>query len=195
TAIGEFAGSMATLSGNADLEVRGPRSGFDEAIFVGLAQDPDIAVASPIVEVDARIQGRDDALSLFGVDAFRAGVVTPALTGNAADALDVLRPDTVFVSPAAAASLRVQTGDKVTLQAGLRAVTLTVAGFVQSPSSQRYAVMDVAAVQELFGRVGRLTRIDLRVRPGADVHAVRTRIMPGLPAGLAIEAPRARADA
>ena len=195
TAIGEFAGSMATLSGSADLEVRGPRSGFDETLFVGLAQDPDIAVASPIIEIDARIKGRDDALIIFGVDAFRAGAVTPALTGNANDPLDVLRPDTVFLSTAAAAWLSAQAGDRLTLQAGLRDVTLTVAGLVQSSSSQRYAVMDVAAVQEHFGRVGRLTRIDLRVRPGVDVGAVRTRLRSGLPAGLGVEAPQARAEA
>ena len=193
-AIGEFAGSMAMLSGSADLEVRGPRSGFDETVFVRLAQDPDIAVASPVVEVDARIKGRDDALSILGVDAFRAGAVTPALLPNANDPLDVLRPDTLFLSPAAAAWLPGQTGDTVTLQAGLRDVTLRVAGMVPSTSSQRYAVMDIAAAQEHFDRMGRLTRVDLRVRPGVDISAVRTRLLSGMPAGLVVGTPQARAE-
>ena len=164
-------------------------------LFVTLAQDPDIAVASEVVEVDARIKGRNDALPLFGVDAFRAGAVTPALLGNAADPLDVLRPDRLFLSPAAAAWLSVRTGETVTMQAGLRDLTFTVAGLLQSSSSQRYAVMDIAAAQQAFDRVGRLTRVDLRVRPGADVGALRTRILGGLPAGVAIEAPQTRADA
>ncbi len=194
-AVGEFAGSMATLSGNADLEVRGPRSGFDETLFVTLAQDPDVAVASAVVEVDARIMGRDDALTVFGVDAFRAGVVTPALLADAADPLDALRPDTVFLSPAAAAWLSVQTGDTIAMQSGLRDVTLKVAGLVRSPSSQRYAVMDIAAAQQAFDRVGSLTRVDLRVRPGVAVATLRARLNAGMPAGLAVEAPRARADA
>jgi putative ABC transport system permease protein len=193
-AIGEFAGSMATLSGNADLEVRGPRSGFDEMLFTVLAQDPEIAVASPVVEVDARIKGRDDALSVFGVDAFRAGAVTPALLASAADPLDVLRPDAVFLSNAAAAWLPARIGDTVTLQAGLRDVVLTVAGLIQSPSSQRYAVMDVAAAQNAFDRVGSLTRVDLRVRPGVDTAALRSRWLPLLPAGTAIAAPQERVD-
>jgi len=195
TAIGEFTGSMATLSGSADLEVRGPRSGFDESLFVNLATDPDIAVASPVVEVDARIKGRDEALSIFGVDAFRAGAVTPSLMGNASDLLDVLRPDTVFLSPAAATWLRVSPGDKVTLQSGLRDVVLTVAGYVQAAASQSYAVMDVAAAQEQFGRVGRLTRVDLRVRPGADVGALRARLARELPAGIDVAPPQLRTDA
>jgi len=194
-AIGEFAGSMATLSGSADLEVRGPRAGFDETLFVGLAQDADIAVASPVVEIDARIKGRDEALPVFGVDAFRAGTVTPSLTGSASDLLDVLRPDTAFVSAAAASQLDLAKGGTVTLQSGLRDVVLTVAGLAQSASSQSYAVMDIAAAQEQFGRVGRLTRIDLRVRPGADVAAVRTRLASALPTGVSVEPPQARADA
>ena len=48
-------------------------------VFARLARDPDIAVASPVVEVDARLAGRDDALRIYGVDAFRAAAVTPAL--------------------------------------------------------------------------------------------------------------------
>jgi putative ABC transport system permease protein len=194
SAIGEFAGSMATLSGNADLEVRGSRSGFDEGIFAGIASDPDIAVASPVVEVDARLEGRDEALSVFGIDAFRAGAVTPALFPDAAEPLDVLRPDGIFLSPAAAAWLRLQTGDTVTLQTGLHDVALKVMGQVQSPTGQRYAVMDIAAAQDQFGRAGHLTRIDLRVRPGIDVRALRARIVAALPAGLALEPPQARAD-
>ena len=194
-AIGEFAGSMATLSGNADLEVRGPRYGFDETLFVALARDPDVAVASPIVEVDARIKGRDDALTIFGADAFRAGAVTPALLPDAADPLDVLRPDTLFLSPAAAAWLSVRPGDTVTLQAGLRDVTLTVAGFVAAPSSQRYGVMDIAAAQQAFDRGGRLTRVDLRARPGVTAAALRMRLLSFMPTGVAADAPQARTDA
>ncbi len=194
-AIGEFEGGMATLSGDADLEVRGSRTGFDENLLTLFATDPDIAVASPIVEVDARIKGRDEALPIFGVDSFRAGAVTPALVGNATDALDVLRPDRLFMTPAATAWLDAPQGATVTLQSGLRDVPLTVAGPVQSPTRQRYAVMDIAAVQEQFGRLGLLTRIDLRVRPGVDVRAVRIRHLAALPAGVAIEAPQARTDA
>ncbi len=195
TAIAEFSGSMAALSGSADLEVRGPRAGFDESIFVQLARDPDIAMASAIVEVDARLRGRDEALPIFGIDVFRAGVVTPSLLGTAVDPLDLLRPDRVFLSPSAAAWLGVQAGDAVPMQSGMRDVTLTVAGRVASPVAQRYGVMDIAAAQEQFDRIGRITRIDLRVRPGVDVGALRLKIASALPAGVGVAAPQVRADA
>jgi ABC-type lipoprotein export system ATPase subunit len=64
----------------------------------------------PGVEVDARIEGRDEALRIYGVDAFRAGAITPALVPTARDALDVLRPGNVFVTPAAASWLGVDEG-------------------------------------------------------------------------------------
>jgi len=195
TAVGEFTGSMATLSGNADLEVRGPRDGFDESVFVRLAQDPDIAVASPVLETDARIKGRDDALAIFGVDAFRAAAVTPSLVGHARDPLDLLRPGVAFVSPAASASLGVRDGDVIIVQAGLSDLPLTVGGTVQSPAAQRYAVVDIAAAQEGFGRVGKLTRIDLRLRPGIDAAVLRARLQQALPPGVAVDVPRVRADA
>ena len=92
SAVAEFSGAMKTLAGQADLEVRGPRGGFDERVFAVLARDPDIVVASPVVEVDARIEGRDSSLRIYGVDAFRAAAVTPALVGSTDDPLDLLRP-------------------------------------------------------------------------------------------------------
>jgi hypothetical protein len=54
-AINELSFGVQTLSGEADLDVRGPRGGFDEAIYPALAAMPEVAVASPVVEVEARL--------------------------------------------------------------------------------------------------------------------------------------------
>ena len=194
TAIGEFVGGMKTLSGQADLEVRGPRSGFDEEQFVRLARDADVAVASPVVEVGARIVGRDDALTVYGVDAFRAAAVTPALVGSASDTRDLLRPGVIFLSPAASSWLGLQTGDTLRLQAGLRELPLTIAGAVQAETGQRYAVMDIAAAQDIFTRGGTISRVDLRARPGVDVDTLRLRLADALPPGLLVQTPEAGAS-
>ncbi len=190
TAIDAFAGGMRTLAGLADLEVRGPRGGFDEALYATLARDPDVAVASPVVEVDARVAGRDDALRIYGVDAFRAAAVTPALVGMADTALDLLRPGVAFVSPAAAAWLSLDRGGTLVVQAGVRDVALAVGGFVRGDAGQRYAVMDIAAAQDAFARGGTLSRIDVRARPGSDVTALRARIAGALPPGVAVATPQ-----
>ena len=195
TAVNELALGVHFLSGDADLEVRGPSSGFDESLYPTLARVPEVAVASPVVEVDARLADRHEALSIIGIDVFRAGAVQPNLIAGADDRLDHLRPDTLFLSFAAARALGVGRGDTLRLQAGLRAVPLRVAGELASGTGPPFAVMDIAAVQQTFDRLGRLSRIDLRLRPGVDVEALRARLQPRLPAGVVVERPEASAAA
>jgi putative ABC transport system permease protein len=194
-AIAELDAGLAVLSGKADLEVRGPRSGFAEALFPALAQDRDVAVASPVVEVVVKLRDDDEPLDVFGVDIFRAASVTPALVSVARDRLDALRNDTLFPSPAAARALGVKPGDTVVVQSGLRDVGLRVAGHAGDEGRARYAVMDIAAVQDRFDREGRLTRIDLRLRPGANVGDVRQRLQASMPPGVDVVLPSTSAEA
>ena len=48
TAVNELAQSVQALSGEADLEARGPRSGFDEALYPVLARLDGVAVLRPV---------------------------------------------------------------------------------------------------------------------------------------------------
>jgi putative ABC transport system permease protein len=175
--------------------VRGPRAGFAEDVFANLAVDRGVAVASPVVEVEARIAGREDALRVVGIDAFRAAAVTPALIGTTDEALDLLRPDAIFLSPAAAAWLGKTVGDTLALQSGLANISVRVAGFTQAEQRQRFGVMDIAAVQDRFDRIGRITRVDLRLLAGADRDAARARLAGLLPPGVSVDPPNAGATA
>jgi putative ABC transport system permease protein len=190
-AVNELGLGVQFLSGTADLQVRGPRSGFDEATFARLASMPEVAIASPVVEVDARIADRDDVLKIVGIDAFRAAGVQPGLIAAPEDRLDLLRSDVLFLSPAAARWLGVDAGASVRLQSALRVVSLRVAGLSPAGAEQRFAVMDIAGAQEHFDRLGRLTRVDLRLQPGVDVVEFRGRLQGQLPAGLAVQRPEA----
>jgi putative ABC transport system permease protein len=192
SALGEFAQALQTLSGDADLTVRGPRAGFDESLYPSIAQLPEVAVASPMLEIEASIRGQEQALRIAGVDVFRAGQIQPALLAEVDDFLDSLRADALFLSPAASQWLGAQIGDTVVVQVGLRDVPLRVAGMLRADGSgQRLAAMDIAAAQWLLERQGRLTRIDIKLRPGADLAAVQARIQALLPAGLVAERPEA----
>src|SRR5216110_2137023 len=57
TAVNELAQGVHALSGEADLEVRGARAGFDESLYPTLARLEGVAVASPVVEVEAKLAG------------------------------------------------------------------------------------------------------------------------------------------
>jgi putative ABC transport system permease protein len=190
-AVNELAQGVQLLSGDADLQLRGPRGGFDEAIYPRLARLPEVAAASPVIEVDAKLASRDDALRIVGLDAFRAAAVEPRLLAQTVDRLDLLRQDRLFLAPAAAHWLDAKQGDVLKFQVALREVTLAVGGLLPAAARQRFAVMDIAACQLAFERLGLITRVDLRLRPGVDVQAFRERLQATLPVGLALEAPAA----
>ena len=78
-ALAEFGRGLRTLAGDADLQVMGPRGGFDEHLYALLAARPEVAAASPVVEVQAKIIGREEPLHLLGLDVFALARVSPAL--------------------------------------------------------------------------------------------------------------------
>jgi putative ABC transport system permease protein len=191
SAVNELALGVQALSGDADLQVRGPRSGFDEAVYPELASLHEVAVASPVVEIDAKLADRDDVLKIVGVDAFRAAAVEPALVAETEERLDVLRQDRLFLTPAAARRLGVDRGDTLVFQVALREITLKVGGLLRDNAAQRFAVMDIATAQTAFDRLGTITRLDLRIRPGVDIDQFRDRLLARLPAGLTLDRPEA----
>src|SRR5690242_2121612 len=190
-AINEFAAAVQTLSGEADLAVRGPGAGFDESLYARLAALPEVAVASPVLDVDARLPGRREPLRVLGLDIFRAARVEPFLAAReSGDRLDFLRPDRIFLSAAAAEWLGLKKGDALSLQVGLRVLSLQVAG-VLGEGRQRFAVLDLGAAQAMFFRSGLLSRVDLRLRPGTDPERLAARLRAEIPPGTVLERPQA----
>ena len=187
----ELALGVRTLSGDADLQVRGPRSGFDESLYPELSRLPEVAVASPVVEIDARLADREDVLKIVGIDTFRAAEIQPGLIPETGNRLDLFRPDLLFLSPAAARWLGLAAGGALSFQVALRDATLTVAGLAPAGEQQRFAVMDIAGAQSNFERLGLITRVDLRLKPGIDLAVFRDRLQQHLPAGIAVERPDA----
>ena len=189
-ALNEFSQAVRSLSGEADLEIRGPGSGFDEMLYPRIARLPQVAVASPVLELSVKLPGRREPLRVLGLDAFRAAYVQPGLIGNAPrDLLDLLRPDALFLSPAAADWLDVKEGETITVQVGLAEVSLRVAGLLRGSGRERLGVMDIAAAQLALDRLGSISRLDIRMRPGADLDALQARIQVELPPGLVVERP------
>ncbi|MBI2307597.1 MAG: FtsX-like permease family protein [Rhodocyclales bacterium] len=198
SALAEFGRSLRTLAGTADLQVLGPRGGFDEDLYAQLAARPEVADASPLVEIEARLAGHEETLPLFGVDVFALARVTPALLPQpaaGADRFAALADDAVFLSAAAQTALGVKVGDRLAVQSGTATQTVRVAGDLPGvDENRRLAVMDIAAVQARVARLGRLTRIDLRLAEGVSPAAARASLQALLPAGVQIEVPQAAED-
>jgi putative ABC transport system permease protein len=186
SALNEFEIAARHLAGAADLVVRGPRAGFDETLYPRLARLPQVEAANPAVDLEVPLAGRQDSLRILGFDPLRAGQVQPALLPERAGMiLDVFDADTILLSPSAAEWLRLKEGDTLDIQVGTRALTLKVAGLLPHGAyRQRLGVMDVAAAQWRLERLGRLNRIDLRLKPGTDVAAFQRELRPLLPEGV-----------
>ena len=189
SALSEFAGAVRSVNGQPDLELRAAQGPFDEALFARIAADPAVAVASPVLELGTLValaDGRRLPIRVVGVDALVVAEVAPALMPQpsaGADRLALLAPGTVFLNPAAQ---RVVAGGTARLQSGLQLREVAVAGSVAA-GGPPLAVMDIAAAQELFGRIGQLSRIDVRLAPGTDRDAWLRGLQ--LPPGIAAAQP------
>jgi putative ABC transport system permease protein len=170
-AFNEFSAAIQSLAGQADVQVSGREPTIAESIYPRLATRDGVAVAAPVLEIDAALPGVKGALKIVGLDPFRAGFIAPDLMGVPAEgrSADVLADDAIFLSPAAQSWLAKQRGDALALRAGTRDFSLRVAGPVlRARSGQRIGVMDIAAAQWRFNLLGKLTRVDLKLRDGVD---------------------------
>jgi putative ABC transport system permease protein len=177
SALAEFSAAVRTANGEPDLSLRGPREGFDDALFERIAITPGVALASPVLEIDTYAQGADGRrvpVRVMGLDVLRAAPLAPALVPRPSageDRLAFLNPDLAFPNPAASRLLAgAQAGGTLRLQAGQVWQALRVAGSTAAGGTP-LVVMDLAGAQQHFNAVGRLSRIDLRLTAGTDRSA------------------------
>ena len=191
TARSEFELAARALTGVADLVVRGPRQGFDEELYPRVAALPAVAVASPAVEVEAALADVQDSIKIIGLDVLRAGRVQPALIDvTRRDVIALLDQDAVWLSRAAADALGLAAGDDLRVRVGTAIVPFKVIGVLPGEAyPEALAIADIATAQWRLGQIGRVQRIDLRLKPGADADAVSAQIQALLPPGVLVTRP------
>ena len=197
SALAEFGAAVRAVNGEPDFELRAA-GGFDETLYARVAAHRQITVASPLIELQtvALIPGGSSGVervpvSVLGIDALVVGALAPALLPRPAQSNDAdawqraIDPGVVFIN----AALRQRIGDASThldLAFGSARVTLQIAGSVAADGPP-LAVLDIAGAQAHFARLGRLSRIDVRLSPGADREMVLREL--ALPAGVRAASP------
>ncbi len=186
SAVNEFELAARHLAGVADLVVRGPRAGFDEALYPRISRLPQVAAANPSVEADVPLYGQNESFKIIGLDFLRAADVQPALLPERTGlTLELFDADAILLSPSAARWLDIKVGAVLTIQVGTRPVPLKVIGLLPEGSyRQRIGVMDIASAQWRLARLGRLNRMDLKLKPGVDVESFRRELQTMLPPGV-----------
>jgi len=216
TALDEFSGAVQFLIGEADFELHAGRDGFDEAAWPAVARLPEVAAASPVLDITARVEriargvqaeppamtgepyAQRRMLRVLGVDLFRLARINTRLLPLAGEdqterspsregLADLLGADTVFLSAAALDDLGARVGDRLGMRVGDALVWLRVAGSLPGvPAGQRVAVMDIGAAQWRFERLSVIHRIDVKLAPGVDEARARRSLAAVLPAGVGI---------
>ncbi|MHB1321067.1 MAG: FtsX-like permease family protein [Acidithiobacillus ferrivorans] len=202
-AVSDFSTGLRRLSGQADLALTAPGRGFPEHWYVRLSLSRGVAVAAPEIRLLAPIlhPAHKGMLHILGIDAFQAARMgQPLLPFDRHNPLAVLTPDHIALSPVALAHLGLQVGDTLTLNADGQPRTLRIIGELPGVGgSGAFGVMDIAAVQWLWGRVGALNQVDLRLRPGTSIGDFLAQWRDHLPVGAVLQSPaqqgRVAADA
>jgi len=176
SALSEFSQAVRSVNGQPDLELRAVQGSFDETIYQRVANHPQVEIASPVLEVatygtrDIADAAQRQPLRIVGVDVLAIAGIAPALipvpSANTAseNRFSVFAPDVIFLNAAARQLFGSAT---LQLQSGMQLRSVQVGGSISAGGSA-LAVMDIAAVQDLFDKAGQLSRIDVRLKAGSN---------------------------
>jgi putative ABC transport system permease protein len=189
--------SSEAVAGRATHRLEAGPAGLDEALFTRIRVETG-ATAAPVVEGFASspaVPGR--ALRVLGIDPFSEGPFRPWLAGGGpgVDPSALLTsPGAVLLSEGTAADADVTVGDSIPLVVAGRRWLLPVGGVLRPEGElsrqglRDLVVTDVSWAQEILDRVGRLSRIELRVEDGAAGQATLAGVTEALPEGVALRA-------
>jgi len=195
SAADEVSNAARRLFGQADLTVRGGSAGFDEQIYPRIARLRGVRIASPVVEVDARLSGGDERLSLIGIDPFRASQMQPAFASVPRADLGGAGEEGVYLSESASRNLGKKRGDTLRVQVGLQSEMFRVIDTLPASAfPQSLGILDIATAQWKLQRLGVLDRIDVQAVSGADVPRLRVAIAALLSPGMHVGTAQSQTD-
>ena len=197
-----FQAGIDLVAGRSDLEITG-LDGVDETVWQKLSGFPGLKAASPVVEGYATLTDHPgEYLRIIGTDPFTAGPFFAAVEGGAATAWTgntgawLAHPRSVTINAAWAQRLGLTKGSPLTLSLNGRPIPVEIAGTFPSPEgrsdSMRTAFLDIGWAQELLGKAGSLTSIQIIATEPGQAPALATALQQILPAGTRVQAPAQR---
>ncbi len=220
SALGGFAAALDAVAGRTSLEVIGTGLGVDEARLASLGWLRQWGEVSPVVEGDAIAmlgEDRSEAVRVLGIDILRdqpfreyrlLDVGTGERQPTARAFLDLLiDPASIVVTevfarrhglvveraggsgPTGRSTLGLAIGDRVR--------QFRIRGLLRNEGPARvldgnFILMDIAAAQLAFDRLGRVDRIDVRLADPSRLDEAERLIGSRLPPGLVVQRPSRR---
>jgi putative ABC transport system permease protein len=201
TAVASFASSVNIISNHINLQVLGVGRGFDERTILRVQNVPGVLYANPAIEDALTVRARSgdafsgEILRVLGVDLLRplpgsgGTFATPGDVATGTQAPDpwvLVNGHGAYISARIAAKYHWAPGSTITGLAGDRSVRLRVASILPASLAgvdSSVVFVDIATAQELFGKIGRLDRIDIIADPARlaqTIDAVRRVLPPGV---------------
>lgn len=183
SALGAFEAAHRVLVGNTTHQLVGGAQGVPESVYRWLRLERGVRRAAPVVEGRVRIPALDRSVTLLGLDVFAEGPFRAGTSaGGAGDAGKlVAEPNTALLPDVLVTGSGAKPGGTVRVSVDGRDVALTVVGRLagDEPALGELVVVDVATAQELLGRSGYLSRIDLML-DDAEANELAAVLPPGL---------------
>ena len=219
-----FETALETVAGKTAIEIHGAGTGVDETVLPQLGWLREYGVISPVIESNAALVVGDprqlsrrqmEAVKVLGIDILRDQPFRDySLLELEGDGLSrrlpnefntqlflqiLTSPQTVVITEKLATRRNYPLGSEMRLMIGDRVLPFTVRGILKNEGPARvldgnFILMDIAAAQFAFDRLGRVDRIDVLLPEGADVHQSLDAIARRLPPGLSAERPSRRGD-
>ncbi len=203
SAIQSFESSLLEIAGRANLSIFGA-DGMDELVLPRLRETlgPQVKI-SPVIEALAVVPSTRETLRVLGTDIVQDSPVRETRLGQAnltprEFLLLLTDPRSIVVGEAFALRHGLRIGSKLPLLVSDRQEEFTVRAILAPQGvgkvlAGNIAVLDIAAAQLAFRRLGKLDRVDLVV-PQGRLPQTQALLERQLPAGLRVERPAERAE-
>jgi putative ABC transport system permease protein len=206
-----FSLALDTVAGAASLEIVAP-GGVDERSLAELGWLRRFGDVTAVIEGDAMARvatGRFEAVRVLGVDilrdrAFREYRLVEFAGGQRQPSPQeflqlLLDPHAIIATELFARRNGIRAGDRLELAIGDVRGGFDVRGLLRNEGPARaldgnFVLMDIAAAQWAFDRLGRVDRVEIRLPAGENVAAAERQVAARLPAGLAVQRPARRGE-
>jgi putative ABC transport system permease protein len=189
-AISSFQDSIDLMAGKANLSLSSTGVPLPETLLKDLVDTRRLGQLLPVVEGKmAPEDNPKEFITVLGVDLLKDGGARDfqilGVQGENLTPVELLKllpqPDGVFISQKYAEAKGLAVGQKVRFFINDQVQTLTLVGLLQNSGVGRamdgtLALMDIAAAQKVFGKIGKLDRLDWIIPQEADRKALEAQL-------------------
>lgn len=182
-----FLHAAKTLSGDATHSIQAPSDGLAEELFTRIRLQASIRASAPVVSGRVSVPGYENKLRILGIDRYsEAGFRSYLLPQNNSVSTATVSAAQMsgLISASTAQSLNIKQGDSLLVSHNGRQFRVQISDFIGSNEKLKnlglrdMLVMDIVDAQVLLDMVGKLSRIDLRLRELTQIDQVTSLLPP-----------------